>query len=294
MPGVIGVGYRRTPKSHDRVANILIQRSTILLDNAGHRTQIGVHQLRQFLGVQPLRDTGKPADIRKQHGKLGVLAFHAVAFGIARHFVDEFGWHVLAKKLGKLALAARLDEIAPGHVQCIERENGRNNGSQRHHQTGSPQIEVETGCDQQHARGQQGGAQRGKYRQQQSQRQRVQRKLHDVRAKDIGWLLFNVCIEHAGDQIGMDLDARIGVADRRYPQIHQARRGCSEQNDLPGELFVLQATVQGIGRRQIVEATLWTTIRNQAGAVFVNRNTQHPFFRRATRDLSSVQNRGIR
>ena len=75
------------------------------------------HQLRQLLGIKAFRDARKAAHVREKHRQFSVFSVHAVAFGIARHFVNQLGRHILAKELGKLALAACFDEVAPGHIQ---------------------------------------------------------------------------------------------------------------------------------------------------------------------------------
>ena len=132
---MLSVGHRRPPKGHDRVADIFIQRASVPLDNLCHCPEVLVHQLGQLLGIETFRNAGKAAHIREQDRQLLILAFHAVALGVTCHFIDQFRWHVLPEQLGKLALAAGLDKIAPGHVQRIQRQNQRDDCGQRQGQS---------------------------------------------------------------------------------------------------------------------------------------------------------------
>ena len=69
----------------------------------------------------------------------------------------------------------------------------------------------------------------------------------------------------------MHLNPRVGAANRRRTQIHQARRSRTKQHDLALQLFRLKPSGQRIGGGKITKAALHPAIGDQAGGIFIDR-----------------------
>ena len=122
--------YRCPPESHDRVANILVQRASMVANHETHRGKVFVDKRRQVLWRKRLGDGGEPDNVRKQDGKLLTTAIHAVFLRILRHLVDQLRRNVLAEKLGEQALGAGLHEISVGHVRREQPDGHQERGRQ--------------------------------------------------------------------------------------------------------------------------------------------------------------------
>ena len=83
-----------------------------------------------------------------------------------------------------------------------------------------------------------------------------------------------VAVEHAGDQVGVDLDAGKRLADRRRAQVEQPRRGGADERDLARSRVGRDAVGRDVGEREIAEAAARAAIRNQRGGGLVDRNLQ--------------------
>ena len=78
------VRERRAPERHDRVADVLVDRSVMLVDDLGHRRQVGVHQRRQLARLQVLRHRREIAHVAEEHRELVALALHREAAARSR------------------------------------------------------------------------------------------------------------------------------------------------------------------------------------------------------------------
>ena len=87
-------------------------------------------------------------------------------------------------------------------------------------------------------------------------------------------LLLERTVEHAGQQVGVDFNPRIGVADRRRAQVHEAGRRGAEQHDLALELFRFELAAQGVADRQVGEAAAFAPVGDQRGDVVIDRDAQ--------------------
>jgi len=70
-------------------------------------------------------------------------------------------------------------------------------------------------------------------------------------------------VEHARDHVGVNFDARVDAANRRRAQIEQAGRSGADQHDLAFQIGKIDARIDHVDRRHILEAALATAIRNQ-------------------------------
>src|SRR6266496_2332927 len=120
---VTRVLHRRSPKCHDGVAHVLVERTLVLAaDDGAHLGQVLVDVLAQMFGAERLGNAGKAAYVGKQDGELGVARLHVVLFRVFGHLVHELGRNVLPEQLGELALGTRLDEVAISHVDGVKRD----------------------------------------------------------------------------------------------------------------------------------------------------------------------------
>ncbi len=151
---MLRIFHGRAPERHDRIADVLVQRATVLFpDDTAHRGQVCVDVLAQLLGPQCFRNTRKATHVREQDGQFGVLRLHAVLARVGHNAVHYLRRHVLAEPLGNLAPRAGFDEIAVSHVHGVNGRRHQDRGGQRQHGIGfGPDQHVEA-RDERHAGG---------------------------------------------------------------------------------------------------------------------------------------------
>ena len=276
IPGMLRIVDWCTPEGHDGIADILVERAAMLAHDQGHGAEILVHQARQFVRFQSFRDSGESANVRKQHGQLGLASGHAVVLGIPAHLLDQFRRHVLAEQPCQLTLGSRLNEVAPGHVHRIqERNRDHAIGQGQHEIEDMPIDEIHAEQQQQHDSADHRRPQRRQHRQQESHHRAGNQHQQYIGAEHVGWLVLDDTIQHAGDQVGMYLDPRVGRPHRRGPQVHESRRCGADHDQTPGELFLGNPIVEHIGNRDIRKASLIAAIGDQRRRILVHWNAHY-------------------
>ena len=74
---VILLRIRRAPESHDRVADVFVQRPIRGENDFGHFPQVFIEQADQLVRRQTFGDGGESANIAEQYGELLALAARA-------------------------------------------------------------------------------------------------------------------------------------------------------------------------------------------------------------------------
>ena len=126
--GVIRLGQRGAPETHDLVAHVLVQRPVVLEDEVRHRRQVHVEVVDELLRGQAFRERGEPADVGEEHRQLLV---HAAELGRAvevQELVDDTGVHVLAEHVADAPLVPLLEDGPVGNDR-EEREERPEGGS---------------------------------------------------------------------------------------------------------------------------------------------------------------------
>ena len=98
------------------------------------------------------------------------------------------------------------------------------------------------------------------------------REQDHFRAEHVGGLRLDVAVEHAGDQVGVHLDAGIGGTDRRRPQVEEPRRGGADERDLALEALDRNLVVVHVGERDVPEAPFAAAVRYERAGVLVDRD----------------------
>ena len=193
--------------------------------------------------------------------------------GVPAHFGRQLGRHVLAEQLGDLALAAGGGKKTVGSVERIQAEQRQHRRRHRHHHEARPRCAI--GGQQQGQQRNAGSQPDGRPEPQQHRRQQGAQQQHGdqprvVRPRRRG---AGGAVEHAGDQMGMDLDPREGVGKRRHAQVGQSRRGRTQQHDAVFQLLQRRLALQYPGRRNVGERRTGT-VRHMHAAVRAERNAK--------------------
>ncbi len=210
------IGDRRAPERHDRVADVLVERAVTLADDQAHRREVLVDVLRAVPSAPASpRSLVNPRMSENSTVSVSLRPSMRVLPRVLRHPVHQFRRHVLAEQFGELALRPRLDEIAVRHVQ---REHGRDHkqaACQRQDETGiSPRQEIDRRIGGERTHRHQRRLERRQRGHQQREQHAADEQQEHLGAEHVRRPLLERTVEHAGDQVGMHLDARI---DARPP-----------------------------------------------------------------------------
>ena len=94
------------PKSHDRIAHVLVYGAAMLLDDAGDRCQEFVHEPCQLARIEIFRKSCEAAHVGEQHGHVAAVAFERGFFATGIEFRDQARRNVLTENAGQVPLVA--------------------------------------------------------------------------------------------------------------------------------------------------------------------------------------------
>ena len=265
--------HRCVPERHDGVADVFVDGAPVVLDDTRHARQIGIQHFGEFGWRQFFREIGEAADVGEQHRHLARLPFHRVVRRIAAHLVGEFRRHILAEQPGDLTLAARRGKKSVGGVQRIQAEHREHRRRHRYDPEMRPggRIGRQQQSEHRQARHQTG------YRPEAQQHPRQQRTQpqHGEQTRVVGPRRHAAsgAVEHAGDQVGVNLDAREGIGKRRHAQVGQPRGGRAHQHDAVFQLGRRHLSRQHLRRRNVGERRTGT-IRHIHRAIPAQRHAE--------------------
>jgi hypothetical protein len=249
---MVGSGHGGAPEGHDAVAHVFVDGSALLADDMGESAEQGVEQGLQLHRLHALGQGGETADVAEHHRQLTHGRLHAVALGLAHHFIHQLGRHVGTKQMGQSALGAAFHKIAVAHVQGKGQQHHHQDGGQGKHQAvGQKQPQIQTNQGRKHRGAQCQCGASPHPRQQQPQQQAGDGNLRQVKAQSVIRLHWALPIQKAGDEVGVCLHARIGAPHRRSAQILQPRRRGAHQHHLVPQLRGRELAPQHVGCRDI-------------------------------------------
>ena len=91
---VVGRRLRCAPKSHDAVADKLVDRATLGLDTARQQLEMVVQQRRDLARPHTLRHRAEAANGGEHHRHLALLRLHRSAIGLANQAHDQGFRHI--------------------------------------------------------------------------------------------------------------------------------------------------------------------------------------------------------
>src|ERR1051326_8937157 len=161
------------------------------------------------------------------------VAWRVVLRRIALHLRHHLGRHVFAEAPGDEALGARLHEVAVGHVDGIERGDHEQRARERQDEIAHlPRGDVE-GDDRRRADGDRNARpQGGEHGNQEGKRNATGEEHHDLGALRVPRPALELLIEHAGDHVGVQLDAGQHIVHGRRAQVFECGRRGADQDDL--------------------------------------------------------------
>ena len=215
---------------------------------------------RQLLRAEPLGNRGETAHVGEQHGQLAAFGLHAVLLRIRGHLVDQLRRHVLAEQLGELALGARFDEVAVGHVDGVEQRRSSAPTRRaaapcsRRVQTMTLSRTISTRPTTAAPAVAHSGRQ---HRHQQRQRHAADQQQHHLGAEHVGRLLLDACCRACRRSGWRGSRPR----DRRCPPASSAGRAgparwCRRARSCRVSSLGRDAVEQHVGERDVVEAAL--------------------------------------
>ena len=173
---------------------------------------------------------------------------------LALHLADQLGRHIAGELLRQPMARTALGPVAQRQVQHQGRGDEQQRPGQRQQQMG-PQVGG--GVERQHHRqrcaAQKHGAQQAHPRQHGDEHGAQRQQEPDLIDERPGRAVAQAPVEGATDQVGMHLDAGIGLAHRRGAQIHQARRRKAQQGIAPAQARRRQLPGQDVGRRDVAK-----------------------------------------
>ena len=276
-PRMVRHGHRGTPERHDAVADVLVHRPVVGLDHLGQVAEHFAQQRLQRLRLHAFRQAGEAAQVAEHDRQLLGAGGHAVALGLPQHLLHQFGRHVGGELPCQGTLGPAFDKVAQGHVEHQHGEHQRQRRGQRHRQSAKPvegAVQAQQGRQQAQAKRQRTADRQP--RQAQRQRGAQQQQQADLIADGVVRPHGDAPVQHAGDQVGVDLDPGVDLGHGRGAQIHQAGGGKAQQSPASLELGRGQPPFQHIERRNVAKrpslGAAMAAVGHQGGAASVHRD----------------------
>ena len=212
------------------------------------------HDFTDCFGLEVFRHGRETLHVAKHHRQVFAFPLHVVRARAAEHLSDKRCRQVGPKCLGERPAGQALQVVE----QQRAGEHGRPEqqyGAQGHHEAerrvSDPPVGGEPGREghDAHHRGRHGFEPARQERHQPGDGHELQ---HLEPQRCIG-LRPDVTRQQAGEQVGVHLHARVGVADRRGALVVQAGRRGADDDELAGEAAGVEAVVQQIAGRVVLE-----------------------------------------
>ena len=110
--GMVLEGDRVAEERQDAVADVLVERAAVAEHDVGHQREVLVEPVDQLLGLHPLGQGVKPADVREQDAEVAAGRGQRHRRGSAQHRVGDLRSEVAAELLRPVELVQLLVDLS--------------------------------------------------------------------------------------------------------------------------------------------------------------------------------------
>ena len=283
----------RAPESHDRVADIFIERAVVIENQAGHVREVLVQKKRQFLGVEFFRNRREAPNIAEHHGDFRFLWLDQPP--IHEQSADHFRAEVLAERRAHAALFLFFNE------RPIKR-NQQNVGRERHRGHGEvepPAVQKRPVIHPNQRRKQESAKPHPARRYE--RHPDPQRNAESENQQHVDERLFRASpqeavVEDVVHDVGVDFHpGKIRAAKGRCAEVSDPRGRCADQHQLPPECSRRTFSLENIRDRVVRKSSPRALVvdKQLAAAVGVNRRLASernlPNARRAVEEIAVLR-----